>query len=84
MRIFSVEGPYTRLLESEVAQIVDRIRQDAWRREHGEKALFPDFMLHPDETLTGFVVVGGATDSLAEGVGRALDQARPRRARRRA
>jgi hypothetical protein len=84
VRIFSVEGPYTRLLESGVSELVDRIRQDAWRRENGHEPLFPDFMLHPNETLTGFVVVGGATDSLAEGVGRALDQARPRRARRRA
>lgn len=74
MRVFVVPAAYTRELENAVRRTVDDIRQDIWRREHGEESLILDSALEPWRTQDAFVVVGHASDSLAVAVAKAIDQ----------
>lgn len=76
MRVFAIPAAYAELLEGEVARLVDDIRRDAYRREHGETPVFPDMLITPDRKGSAFAVVGQASDNLVAGVAQAKKKAR--------
>lgn len=79
MRIFAVPASHVELLESEIARVVDEIRQDLYRREHGHAPLFNDVFVQLGREGIAFAVVGQASDNLVAGVAQAKEKARAER-----
>lgn len=78
MRQFSVPERYEQLLEVKISAFVEEIRLDIYRRAHGHKPVFPDFMIHSERTGVTMALVGTPApedDDRIEQIGAAIHSA---------
>lgn len=76
MRSFVAPDGYESVIEGRMAEIFDEIRRDIHRRETGEVPIIPDVFLNPSRGGFAFALVGGANDSLADGINQVKMKAR--------